>query len=163
MRPSTLLTAFIRPTLKHLAIKEPSIDSPAARQIMLAIAGQESACGRYFAQLGDGPARGIWQVEPATHRDLQNNYLKYRLAFWQHLNKLLPDVVLTDPLLSCQLYSCGVARLCLYRQPDPMPALGDKNGMWQLYKKYFNSHLGAATKAEWDHNWEKYVEGVELG
>ena len=32
----------------------------------------------YLKQHGDGPALGVWQIEPATHEDLYTNFLDYR-------------------------------------------------------------------------------------
>lgn len=162
MRPQILLDYFIVPALTHLAQVKPKIDSPAARQFMLAVAAQESRCGEYFKQLGDGPAQGIWQVEPATLHDLHINYLSYESQLDRHLFALLPMVDITDPMISCPLYNCGVARLCIYRQPCPMPELNDREGMFQVYKTYYNSVRGAATISEWRDNWKRYVESAKV-
>lgn len=50
--------------------------SDEAVDLLMLTAAQESEMGRYLYQLGNGPARGIFQMEPATHRCLYENYLK---------------------------------------------------------------------------------------
>lgn len=129
--------------------------------MLLAIAAQESRCGKYFAQLG-GPAQGPWQVEPGTHNDLFCNFLDFRPELRDVLEELLPVIPVAAPLISSPLYCCGVARMLMYRQPWSVPELNDRDGMWQRYKFSYNSYLGAAKKEEWDHVWAKYVEGTNV-
>lgn len=161
MRAQILVDNFIKPALAHLAGVKPSLDSPNARQMLLAIAAQESSCGKYFAQLG-GPAQGPWQIEPRTHDDLFTNFLDYRPDLRDALEELLPTIPVDNVLVSSPLYCCGVARMLMYREPWHVPALNDRDGMWALYKEDYNTRLGKATKAEWDHNWAKYVEGTNV-
>ena len=160
MRPQILLDHIITPTLRHLAIARPKADSKAARQFMVAVAAQESNCGEYFKQLGNGPAEGVWQIEPVTQDDLYTNYLNGRSDLLELVTALLPQAVITNPAISCPMYCCAMARLVVYRQPMAMPGFDDRDGMWEMYKKYFNSYLGKATKEEWDYNWEEYVVGL---
>ena len=47
-------------------------ESRAAENLILGTALQESNL-RYLRQLGDGPARGVYQMEPATHDDIWDN------------------------------------------------------------------------------------------
>lgn len=160
MRSQVLLDHIIKPTLEHLAIARPKMNSKAAQQFMVAVAAQESNCGDYFKQLGNGPAEGIWQVEPSTQDSLYQDYINYRPDIAELVSALLPQAIITAPAISCPMYCCAIARLVVYRQPVPMPEFGDKEGMWEVYKKYFNSYLGKATKEEWDYNWDKYVVGL---
>ena len=44
-------------------------DQTALRQLLIATAKHESLGGKYLEQKG-GPARGAWQVEPSTARDI---------------------------------------------------------------------------------------------
>lgn len=45
-------------------------DQQGLRELLIATAKHESLGGRYLEQGGGGPARGAWQVEPATARDI---------------------------------------------------------------------------------------------
>ncbi|HQO65941.1 MAG TPA: two-component regulator propeller domain-containing protein, partial [Spirochaetales bacterium] len=75
---------IIRPTLVDMGHY-----SPEAEALLLGIAAQEARGGRYLAQLR-GPARGIYQMEPATHDDLWRHFLPSRrplkalLLSWAH-------------------------------------------------------------------------------
>lgn len=52
--------------------------SEEAENLLMGTAAQESALGEYIRQLGNGPALGIFQMEPETFDDIVRNYLSYR-------------------------------------------------------------------------------------
>ena len=62
----------IRPALEKL-----SLWSLNAEELVLGTAIVESGL-TYLRQHGDGPALGLWQVEPSTQNDLYTNFLNYR-------------------------------------------------------------------------------------
>ena len=61
---------IIRPTLEYIGWR-----SPASERLVLGTAITESRL-RFIRQLGSGPALGIYQMEPATFRDINANYLR---------------------------------------------------------------------------------------
>ncbi len=69
--PQHFLASVIRPTLMTLGLY-----SPAAEQLLLATAIQESHL-THRKQIG-GPALSYFQIEPKTHNDIWDNFLKYR-------------------------------------------------------------------------------------
>ena len=164
MKAKTLIEHIIAPTLHHLAAAAPKIDSMAAKQFMLAVAAQETHCGQYFKQLGIHPeaenyGQGIWQVEHNTSQDIFDNYLRYKPKLLDLVNQLFTKAN-NQPHIQCPMYNCAIARLAVYRYKEPMPELNDKEGMWELYKLRYNSHLGAATKPHWVKNWDIYVKNA---
>lgn len=162
MKPQVLVDYIIKPSLAHLATIKLKADSPASRQFMLAVAAIESRCGEYFKQMGNGPALGIWQVEPATSDDIYEHYLSGEIDLRDCIDSMMVQVWhpgVQQHIVS-PMYNCAIARMCVYRQADPMPDFGDKDGMWSLYKKYFNSSLGASTYEKWCDCWDEFVEGV---
>ena len=46
-------------------LRKVNLYSDAAVDLLMLTAAQESACGKYIRQLGNGPALGIFQMEPA--------------------------------------------------------------------------------------------------
>lgn len=46
-------------------------------ELLLLTCAAESAMGKYIMQVG-GPARGIFQMEPNTEKDIWENWLKYK-------------------------------------------------------------------------------------
>ena len=66
---------IIRPTLQKI-----NLWSEAAENLLLGTAAQESLLGTYLKQNGNGPALGIYQMEPNTHKDIWIHYLNYHEA-----------------------------------------------------------------------------------
>lgn len=61
--PEQFRDYIIKPSLTHIGLW-----SPAAEQLVLATAMAESNL-RYLQQI-NGPALGLYQIEPITHRDM---------------------------------------------------------------------------------------------
>jgi hypothetical protein len=132
------------PTLTHLGL-----DSPAARNLVLGTAAQESG-GSYLAQLG-GPALGFWQIEPATHGDLLINFVAHRPELDSKLEALMTAAAdgLALEMAWNLRYGCAVCRLLYYRIPAPLPEAADLAGLGAYWKQFYNTPLGAGTADEW--------------
>ena len=123
--------------------------SRASEELVLGTAIIESSL-KWLKQHGDGPALGLWQIEPATHQDLYENYLQYRPELMQKLEGLLaPDLSMDENLQTNLMYGAGVCRLCYYRKPDPIPIAGDLEGQAHYWKDHYNTHLGAGTVSKY--------------
>ena len=72
MDPKQLTLLVVRPTLKKLGLY-----SLAAERLIVGTIYQESHA-KYLKQLGNGPALGVIQMEPATYGDIWDNYLAYK-------------------------------------------------------------------------------------
>ena len=160
MKPKVLVDYFIKPACDYIAEYCPKCNGRNSIQFMLAVAAQESHCGLYFKQL-TGPARGIWQVEPASSQDVIENYVSHKNGLADLLHAMYSPVLKYAHIQS-PLYNCAIARLIVYRYPEAMPAYDDRFGMWEMYKHRYNSVSGAATKDEWDRNWDNYVAGIDI-
>jgi hypothetical protein len=132
----------IRPTLKHL-----DLWSQAAENLVLGTILTESR-GEYLKQVGTGPALGLIQMEPATHDDIWNNHLKYQPVLSAKLRELETPAALTKgalELIGNLYYAAAMCRVFYRRLPDPLPAADDPEGMARLWKKRYNTPLGAGT------------------
>ena len=155
---------IIFPTLE--AMKKYSgfnYNTEAARELLLATAGQESHVGAYIKQV-KGPALGPYQMEPPTIQDLYKNFatgdkrvLLHRFASPAELEEA-PLIAVVGNLH----YATALARMNYRRFPAALPLFGDQGGMWAYYKKYWNSVLGAATEEDFDVNWKRFVKGVDF-
>lgn len=107
----------------------------------------------YIKQLGTGPARSFWQVEPDTAVSQVNNYIKYRskLAFkCAEVSMTQPDVWVKGDseawgkiLLVNSAAAIVHCRLKYWRSPKPMAKnLDDAAKMW---KDVYNTIHGAGT------------------
>tara|TARA_R100000773_G_C4204229_1_gene105625 strand:+ start:577 stop:1071 length:495 start_codon:yes stop_codon:yes gene_type:complete len=117
---------------------------------------------KFIRQLGDGPARSFWQIEPATAIDNCQHYLKHRshhlhkcaevsmvdVKYWQNYSELMWSEIL-ETNLSAAIIHC---RLKYWRVPKRMP--NTLEGRAKYWKKYYNSEQGAGTE-------EKYIETIK--
>jgi len=162
MNPQVLHDYIIYPALEHLGSK---YNSKVARILLLSTAAQESHCGTYFKQV-KGPALGIYQMEPATTKDLFDNSLTYNPMLTAQLGGLQSHAAKVNPKLLSVLgntfYATGLARANYYRFSKPLPKPDDIYGIWEYYKRFWNTNEGAATEEEFMKNYQRFVEGVNF-
>ena len=138
MNPPDLLPLPISPADALARVITPalffSMDTPTARVLLLAIALQESGLSARV-QAGGGPARGLWQFE----RGGCAGVLKHPATRSQA--KFVCDLADVDPspeglhwrIEHDDVLACRAARLLLWTDPRPLPAIGDAAGAWALY------------------------------
>lgn len=158
--------SFNREQFKHLITEAIAEFSPMvgggllsfeAVNLLLGTAAQESAFGSYLYQV-NGPARGVFQMEPATERDLWDKWLVYRADYMRAMRLCCPGVQPgTDALMYNLKYQIIMARLFYRRIPAPLPASGDVEGMAAYWKQYYNTVAGKGTEKEFINNYVKYV------
>ena len=100
-------------------------------------------------QYGDGPARGYWQMEPATHDDIVNNFLAYRNELWNKVREA-SDVRLdtgfdAETLETNDRYACAMCRVHYMRVPASLPYYGALEAQAEYWKKHYNTPLGKGT------------------
>lgn len=140
MHAGQLREFVVRPALQLIGLW-----SPAAENLVLGTALTESRA-EYVRQVGGGPARSLWQIEPATERDLwkwlsgapgrAELAAKIRQTMW-------PGPL--DNLTGNMPYGAQMCRVFYRRLPDALPAPNDAMAMAQLWKLRYNTHLGAGT------------------
>jgi len=142
------LRRIIQISLQHLTTSRHPLYSPYAETILMMAAAHESHLGRNLAQIGGGPARGVWQVEIGTMTDNYTTFLNVRRPLAQQIAEITgipgPDVL---ALQYNPLYCCVHARLKLYRSKGPIP--DDLEGMAEYLKLVFNTAGGAATAGDY--------------
>lgn len=143
---------IVRPALRGI-----DIWSPAAENLVLGTAAQESKLGEYIKQVR-GPALGIFQMKPATHDDIKK-WLKY-------MSYTEPRVLTTAGveffnhrwLISNLIYAAIFCRLHYRRVPSALPAEDDVDGMARYWKLHYNTRLGKGKESEFIANYRKYVK-----
>jgi len=129
----------IRPTLQAL-----DLWSPAAGRLLLGTAIAESGLS-HLKQI-HGPALGLYQIEPATHEDLYENFLAYREPRRRELRAFtVPNRPVADQLIWNLAYATAVARLIYYRRPEPLPPADDLRGQAEYWKAHYNTSAGKGT------------------
>jgi len=149
IEPKHLLFKVIRPTLKAL-----DLWSVPAERLVLGTAMQESACGRYLIQLG-GPALGIYQMEPATHDDIWNNFLLYNSKLVDKLKQLMiADWAQSEEVIGNLYYATAMCRVHYLRVKSAIP--DHLHGQADYWKAYYNTPLGKGTTADYLNNWQQF-------
>lgn len=118
--------------------------SDAAASLVLGTAMHESHL-IYLKQIGGGPALGLWQMEPTTHDDIWNNFLKFRTDLGDLVKRIAGDPKPSATLLIGNLwYACAMARLRYRRVPAALPD-NAPDALTAFWKVNYNTLLGAGT------------------
>ena len=143
---------MIKPTLEKIGLY-----SEAATQLLLGTACVESKLGHYLKQI-NGPALGIYQIEPDTHKDVWENYLSYRNTLMHKVLALTSNELgwqqKAPELVSNLAYQTAIARVIYYRAKAPLPDMDDIDAMASYWKTYYNTALGKGTE-------EKFIESFK--
>ena len=142
--PKQLLKYVIEPSLRRLEPRIPA--TRAATQLVLGTALHESG-GLVWLDQRDtadkpGPAYGLWQMEKITFED--------------HLSRLSPALEqgvfgylavipgVNDLHWNLQL-GAAMCRVLYFHAPEPLPSADNALAMAMLWKKRYNTPLGAGT------------------
>lgn len=139
-----------------LAILGPRFDSLAAR-VLLAAAGLQESRLIHRWQIVDpyrpdlkGPARGLWQFERGGVSAVLGNALTGPHA--RHLCSVLGIQPQVRPVWSwlseSDVLAAGFARLLVFANPYPLPALGHGNEAWDYYLACWRP--GKPIRRTWD-------------
>lgn len=127
---------------------------PVAVQLLLATAAQETNMGSRLHQESGGPALGIFEMQPATYRDVlvrapQRDQRLTAVLGADDLDRLIYDL----------RYATVMARLKYWLWPFPLPTTDAVDALWAYYKAAWNSEEGKATQIEFTANYRRYVLG----
>lgn len=142
----------------------PSMDSPRARIMLLAIGLQESRFER--RRQIKGPARGFWQFESGggvrgvlLHK--ASAYDAAKVCHARGVGRSTREVY--DRLEHDDILACCFARLLLYTDPRPLPMIGDVDASWDYYER--NWRPGKPHPHTWPGLYERahnILTGAEL-
>lgn len=138
------------------ALQKTGLWNLASEELLLGTALVESDL-IHRRQIGGGPARGLFQMEPATHDDIWKNFLKYRPDLGKAIISLMtsPNADKHLELEQNDQYACAMARAHYLRVPAAMPAPGNVEAMAGYWKQYYNTPLGAGTVAKYIRKWNQ--------
>jgi len=161
MNVKQLREYIIKPTLLTLSEYDARMNSQIAVDLLVGTCLQESNAD-YVHQLGGGPALGIYQMEPATHDDIWENYLKHRPNLATIIKSLAGERFSNGKVSSLELigninYATAMARVHYWRVPAKLPSPNDILGMGLYWKNYYNTSKGKGTAEEF---YKKYVKSL---
>ena len=114
-----------------------------AEELLMLTAAVESGLGTYMYQV-NGPARGIFQMEPATENDCWKNYLNLRNDAYIEKIKNLKFSGL-DNLPYNLAYQVALCRVHCLRVTEAIPPKTDVKALAEYWKKYYNTVKGKGT------------------
>lgn len=161
---------IIRPALQAI-----DLWCESSEQLLIMTCAQESLGGTYLKQI-KGPALGIYQCEPATYNSIWDDYffgtekkdedarivpieqrLSSKILRYMGINLgTVPNVSLIIRDLS---YASIICRAHYVRFKEALPSADDLIGMFNYYKKYYNTYKGSATEKEFIDAYHVYLKG----
>lgn len=146
---------IIKPTLQDLQMY-----SEDAEELMVFTCAVESGGGTYLKQI-NGPALGIYQMEPETYYDIRLHYLPHK----QQLSVILYTQfgLATYPhseearLVYDLRFATAMARIHYLRVSEPLPNKQDTLGVWEYYKTYYNTSSGSAQVDQTIQKYRSYI------
>lgn len=138
---------FVKRVLEHEC---PSWLSESAVELLLGTCAAESDFGEFRRQVGGGPARGIFQMEPETFYWVRN-YCRHDAPILE--GRDVADLETDDELAI-------VAARARYRViPVALPAAENIEGLALYWKFGYNTISGAGTIAKFLDKYKLYVIG----
>jgi len=141
---------IVRPTLEEMGAW-----SIGAENLLIGTCAQETEMGCYLKQLGNGPALGIYQMEPATYDDIWKNYLNFNPKKAQYVERTdipEPEVMIYDLKFATQM-----ARFHYLRVSEAIPQTDNPEELGKYWKKYYNTIKGKGTVEEFVKNYMLYA------
>lgn len=135
----------------------PFPDVDRAVPILLGTAAQESGL-RAFRQRGNGPARGLWQMEPETAKD-HWTWLNRHQAIATSLTQRCGIAAMSLIHLECNIpYQILMARVHYYRRdPQRLPDALDVTEQARRWKRFYNTPAGRGTEAQYVANYQRLI------
>jgi hypothetical protein len=155
LNPQQLRDLVVRPTLAQLGLP----GGAAAEMLVMGTAAQESGLV-HLHQLGAGPARGLWQMEPATFRDTWDRWLAApsRGELRARVAALMaPAPAPVEQLVGNLYLGCAMCRVLYFSRRFTLresASLEDLAGIW---KKYYNTAAGDGTPAQFIANFRRLL------
>lgn len=131
---------IIKPALQDLVML-----SDDAVELLIFTCAVESNGGTYIKQL-DGPALGIYQMEPNTYNDIWQNYIVYRPPLGIILGHNFDAFRMPseDRLMYDMRFATAMARIHYTRVTEALPPANNSQSIFDYYKAHYNSVLGKA-------------------
>ena len=146
-------------SLVYRTLEKIGLHSMSAENLLLGTAAQESGFGTYFRQIGWGPARGIFQMELATEKDIWENFLCFKDKELRNKIFIITGITEPDPLAleGNLIYQIAMCRVHYLRVREALPNWADIEGMARYWKQYYNTFAGRGTEEEFINNYRRYL------
>ncbi len=155
---------IVRPTLQAI-----DLFSRNAEELLMLTWAQETLGATYLKQgyktIDDGRGVGLgpYSMEPATHDDIFENFLRFRPELQAKVNHLSGDSTAfrpADEMIGNFYYATAMARVHYYRAQEPLPPF-DKPDLLAIYwYVHYNKSLNTGFPSEALANYKRIVLGL---
>lgn len=151
---SQFRSLIIEPVLSKLQVY-----SKEAEEILVFTCAAESLGGTLLQQV-QGPALGVYQMEPSTYTDLWINYIRARnkMATLMALHMGCSRIPETERMIYDLHFATAMARIFYLRCSGKLPDAKDVDSIWEYYKKFYNTEKGKAKKDEAIAKYHKFIK-----
>jgi len=150
---SQFRSLIVEPVLSQLRVY-----SKGAEELLVFTCAAESLGGTLLQQV-KGPALGIFQMEPNTYTDIWVNYIRNRnqMATLMALHFGCAKIPEVERLIYDLHFATAMARIHYLRMPGKLPEPKDVDGIWDYYKKYYNTEKGKAKKEDSIKKYQDFI------
>jgi len=147
---------------KHIiipALSKLQMYSKDAEELLVFTCATESNGGSLLVQV-QGPALGIFQMEPVTYADIWNNYIFNRSSLLTliSINFAASNIPNATRMVYDLQFATVMARIHYRRFAAELPKSDDVDGIWDYYKKYFNTPLGKSEKDKSIADYKRFLK-----
>lgn len=146
------LRSIIRFTLEQM-----EMHSPTAEELLLGTAAHESHLGRRLIEYPGGPARGLYQMDPAAEAEIWQKYISPK-GYVAHIRDLTG--VDRPSVLNLQfnlIYSTAMACLRYHRTNEYLPAPGDLPALADYWDRHWNRYQDDVFPAQFILDYRRFV------
>jgi hypothetical protein len=141
VNPTQFLDLIIRPVLARMSSFNPRLAGEVAEALVLGTGLVESGLV-WLKQRPAGPALGVYQMEPATHESVWNDWLRFRPDGARLLREFTVSGPMAGDMVWNLAYATAMCRMRYWVVPQALPAL-DPQGLANYHKQHYNTPLGA--------------------
>lgn len=150
------MNSTIKPVLSLAGEVIPQLDHEDVGPLMLGTSLKESLLCRQY-QMGNGPARSLFQIEVNTHSWLLDSVISKNPSLMKIANWfLMPGMTPIEQLAGNSLYACFICRIRYYVVKEALPSRHDIEGMAQYWGKYYQTKSIPSEMFEWESRYRKY-------
>ena len=157
-KADALLTNSIKPAIDELGKIDKTFSKYRTefQEVLVGTAAQESSL-KYRDQFSNGPAKGLFQMEPNTHDDIWANVLAYKPKIAKLVMSFTNDNDLHSELRNNDKYAAAMAGLQYWRYRSQLSFIESPgaHSYAQDWKVYYNTTKGHGTTVQFIENYLK--------
>jgi hypothetical protein len=151
---------IVRPTIKLMDGYIKGMWSEAAENLLVGTAIMESDLA--YLKQKNGPALGVYQIEPFTHKDITERYIeesKFRDEFNNMFDNMVgwpyPDEFDINQLIFDLRYATMIARIKYWMSVEPLPSANDIHALGHYWNKNYNANPDVGTAEQFESKYRK--------